>query len=189
MPTDTATRRRDITDAPDALLAQRAGDGDVRAFTVLARRHTPTLRVYARRILGSTSDIDDVVQDTLITAWQQLPRLSDPAAVRSWLLRIANRKALDRLRAHKPTTELDDQIEAPASHTPERQLEHQTRSDALDAALSALPEQQRQSWLLHEAAGLSYTQIGDELGVPASTVRGLLARARKQLIAQMEAWR
>ena len=180
---------RSLTDASDALLAERAGDGDARAFAVLARRHTPLLRVYTRRILGSNSEVDDVIQDTLATAWQQLGRLSDPTAVKSWLLRIANRKALDRVRARKPHAELDEETEAPAALSPERMVEHQGRRKALDQALSGLPEQQRQTWLLHEAAGLSYTEIGEELGIPASTVRGLLARARKQLIAQMEGWR
>lgn len=60
---------------------------------------------------------------------------------------------------------------------------------ALGAALRELPEAQRECWVLREMGGYSYDEIAAELGVPVSTVRGLLARARGFLITRMEAWR
>lgn len=53
-----------LEDVDDPVLARRAGDGDVRAFATLVRRHEPVVRVYARRILGSSTDVDDVAQET-----------------------------------------------------------------------------------------------------------------------------
>ncbi|MEB0303388.1 sigma factor, partial [Mucilaginibacter sp. 5C4] len=96
--------------ASDALLADRAADGDVRAFEVLVRRHGPLMRVHATRILGSNDETDDVVQESFITAWRQLPTLENCAAVKSWLMRICGRKSIDRVRArraHADITETD----------------------------------------------------------------------------------
>lgn len=180
----------DLDRAGDATLTARAADGDVKAFTVLVRRHGPVLRAYAIRVLGSATDSDDVVQDTFVTAWDQLPKLQNTSATKSWLIRIATRKALDRLRARRDHADVDDHdVAAPDVDGPARQAESSERDIALQTALSALPEDQRRTWLLRELGGYSYAEIADELSIPASTVRGALARARKTLMTQMEGWR
>ena len=176
--------------ADDHTLVDRAVDGDLRAFEVLVRRHGPLVRAYATRILGSSHDADDVVQDTFITAWAKLPTLENPALVKSWLMRIANHKSIDRIRARRHHSNLDD-VDVPASedHSPTRLVEARSRSEALSQVLTALPEDQRRCWELKEFADYSYVKIAEELDLPVSTVRGLLARARKTLIREMEVWR
>ncbi|WP_233255685.1 RNA polymerase sigma factor [Naasia lichenicola] len=179
-----------LVDADDRTLAGRASDGDVRAFEVLIRRYGPYMRAYSTRVLGSTDEVDDVVQESFITAWQQLPQLADLTAVKSWLMRIVSHKCIDRIRARRPHADIDDhEPHADDGESPPRRAEAMDRERALEAALAALPEQQRQSWLLREMSGLSYDEIAEELGVPASTVRGFLVRARKSLIRDMEGWR
>ncbi|MFB2555482.1 RNA polymerase sigma factor [Herbiconiux liangxiaofengii] len=179
-----------LSDAPDRILAGRAADGDLRAFEVLIRRHGGLMRAYANRVLGSNLEVDDVVQETFITAWKKLPELADLAAVKSWLMRIVNRKAIDRIRArHDDRPILEWEGEIPAEQGPEKQAEAQSQREHLKAALERLPEGQRQCWVMKEIGGFSYEEIAEELGVPPSTVRGLLARARKKLITEMEGWR
>lgn len=179
-----------LVDADDRSLAGRAADGDVRAFEVLVRRYGPLMRAYATRVLGSNDETDDVVQESFITAWQQLSTLSDPGVVKSWLMRIVSRKSIDRIRARKLHVDIDDhEQEAPTEATPPRIAEARSREEALSRALAAMPEQQRQCWILKEIADYSYDDIARELDLPTSTVRGLLARARKNLIREMEAWR
>lgn len=179
-----------LTEAADSLLAARSADGDTRAFAVLVRRHGPFLRAYAIRMMGSTVESDDVVQDTFVTAWEQLDGLRDGAAVRAWLVRIATRKALDRIRRRREHGDLDDHDPAaPFDEQPGQLAEASERERALEAALSTLPTDQRRAWLLREMGDAGYTGIADELGVPVSTVRGLLARARRTLVIRMEGWR
>ncbi|MEF2978994.1 RNA polymerase sigma factor [Subtercola sp. YIM 133946] len=189
----TASKRTSLAEADDRTLAGRAADGDVAAFEVLVRRYGPLMRGYSTRLLGSTDEVDDVVQAAFITAWQQLPTLADGAAVKSWLLRVVNRKALDRIRARRPHDDLDDEtrpaLTADRSVSPEALAEHHAVQSALSTVLASLPERQRQCWLMKEIAGYSYDQIADELDLPPSTVRGLLSRARTSVIARMEPWR
>jgi RNA polymerase sigma-70 factor (ECF subfamily) len=113
-----------LAEAPDGILAGRAADGDVRSFEVLVRRHGPLLRAYASRILGSAGESDDIVQEAFITAWDQLPTVKDLDAVKSWLMRITSRKAIDRIRSrrdHAPLDEVDPA--APVSETPHQRVE------------------------------------------------------------------
>ncbi|WP_123507760.1 RNA polymerase sigma factor [Frondihabitans sp. PhB188] len=174
----------------DPVLARRSGDGDVRAFATLVRRHERVVRVYARRILGSGADVDDVTQDTFLTAWQQLPGLQDTNGVRGWLLTIASRKAIDRVRARRDHDDIDDHEQAARTEDgPEHSVEAASRQRALGVALSTLPVEQRQCWVLKELGGYSYDDIATEIHQPVSTVRGLLSRARKNMIREMEAWR
>ena len=182
--------RTELVDLDDEVLAARATDGDVRAFEVLIRRHTPLLRAYARRKLGSTDELDDVVQETFITAWDRLDVLEDRRRVKAWLMRILSRKCLDRIRArrdHDDVTELE--IAAPSDGAPERVAEARSREDAVDRALAELPPDQRRCWVMKEVLEYRYEDIAEELGLPTSTVRGLLSRARKNMIRLMEGWR
>jgi RNA polymerase sigma-70 factor (ECF subfamily) len=179
-----------LAEAPDGVLAGRAVDGDVRSFEVLVRRHGPLMRAYATRILGSTSESDDVVQEAFITAWDQLPTVKDLSAVKSWLMRITSHKAIDRIRARRDHAPLEDwDVEAPDSDTPHRRAEAASQWEMISQVLGRLSETQRQCWLLREMGGYSYDEIAEELKIPPSTVRGHLARARRKLVEEMEEWR
>jgi len=179
--------------ADDRTIAGRAADGDVEAFAVLVRRYTPLLRAYARRILGGTASVDDIVQESFVTAWQRLPELDDAGRVRGWLMRIVSRKAIDEVRATRPHLELDgvEGLELPTrpADDPEHRAEHRAELAALADALQELPDAQRETWVLREIGGCTYDEIAEQLEQPVSTVRGLLARARKHIIVRMEEWR
>lgn len=179
-----------LASADDRLVAGRAIDGDVAAFEVLVRRYSPMMRAYARRVLSADADVDDVVQEAFVVAWQRLGELEDAAAVKSWLMRIVGRKAMDRVRARRPQIDIDEIDQpAPAHRGPVDAVETRAGVEALNAALAELPESQRQSWVLREIGGLSYDEVASEMGIAATTVRGLLARARKHIIVRMEEWR
>ncbi|TWX38873.1 sigma-70 family RNA polymerase sigma factor [Frigoribacterium sp. ACAM 257] len=171
-------------------MAVRARDGDVHAFEVVARRHGPLMRVYAGRLLGTDLESDDVVQDAFLTAWRRLSDLEDPSRLRPWLMRIVSNKSIDRLRVRRDHDDIDAH-DAPASRAagPERVVESRLQLDAMWTALDKLPLDQRRCWLLRETGGWSYAEIAEALQLPVSTVRGQIARARKFLLHEMEAWR
>jgi RNA polymerase sigma-70 factor (ECF subfamily) len=186
----TRTRASALDEAADETLAGRAAGGDTASFAILVRRHGPLMRAYAARMLGSTYESDDVVQETFVTAWRRLEELQEGAAVKAWLMRILSRRCIDRIRArhdHEDVTETD--APAPAHENPEHLVEIRTANEALGRALDGLPELQRRCWVLREAGQYSYDEIAQELGIPVSTVRGQLARGRRRLLEAMEGWR
>ncbi|MGA1811145.1 sigma-70 family RNA polymerase sigma factor [Frondihabitans sp. 4ASC-45] len=179
-----------LSTAADATLAARAIDGDIQSFEVLARRHGPLMRVYSAKLLGSDIESDDVVQEAFLTGWRQISELDSPAHIRNWLMRIVTRKAIDRIRVRREHDDIDDwDPPAPAATNPERIVETRLQLDAVSEALDRLPADQRRCWLLRETAGYSYQEIADALELPIPTVRGLLARARRYVLHEMEAWR
>ncbi|SDH59704.1 RNA polymerase sigma factor [Agrococcus jejuensis] len=181
-----------LEEAPDALLAQRSADGDDRAFAVLVRRYAPALRGFASRYLGSTLEADDVVQEALVNAWRRMGELRDPAQVRSWLMASVARRATDviRTRARRRTDGgIEEREIEDGRDGPERTLERREATRALGRAVEALPEEQRDVWILRQLAGLSYEEIAARTGSTPATVRGRLARARQSVLATMEQWR
>jgi RNA polymerase sigma-70 factor, ECF subfamily len=186
----TIDHRDPLPGAADAILAARAADGDVRAFELLARRHGPLMRVYAAKLLGSDIESDDIVQESFLIGWRQITELDSPAHVRNWLMRIVTRKAIDRIRVRREHDDVDLlDPPGPARDSPEHVVETRLQLDAVWQALDKLPADQRRCWLLRETAGYTYQEIADALGIPLSTVRGLLARARRFVLHEMEAWR
>lgn len=174
----------------DEILAERAADGDTVAFEAIIRRHGSLVRAYVARVVGSAADADDIAQDAFYTAWTKLPELRDPAAVKPWLMRIAGRLAYTHLRRRMPEEGMPlSELALPSDSQPENVAVRNAQLRALSSALDALPEDQRQCWLLREVAGLSYDEIAQDLDLPTATVRGKLARARAGIYAQMEGWR
>lgn len=176
--------------ADDRIVAGRVMDGDVEAFAVLVRRYTPMMRAYAHQILDASADVDDVVQEAFVVAWQHFDELQEPAKVKSWLMRILGRKAIDRVRARRPQRDLDEHsVGATTDGSPSHIVEARAELEALGTALRDLPAEQRECWVLRELGGCSYEEVAEQLDLPVSTVRGQLARARKYIIVRMEEWR
>ncbi len=149
------------------------------------------MRAHAARLLGRNDETDDVVQDAFIAAWQQLPELQNPAALRPWLMRIVSFKSMDRVRARHEHLDITEHDVASSGETdsPEAAYIAGSRARALAEALSRLPPAQRRVWELKHVGSLSYEEIASQLEMPASTVRGLLSRARKTVVHEMEGWK
>lgn len=174
----------------DASVVSRAVAGDMAAFAILIRRYTPVLRAYARRMMNASDEVDDVVQEGFVIAWRRLADLDEPASVRSWLMRIVGRSAVARSRSRHPFVSADSvAVVSRADRSPAEVAETRGCLEALGEVLRELPDRQRESWVLREIGGYSYVEIARELGVPLSTARGLLSRARAQVMRRMHAWR
>ncbi len=155
-------------------------------FAQLARPHLPALLHLAAALVGF-ADAEDAAQEALLRGLQAWPTLRDPVALRGWLLRIAYHVCLDWRRGHFGTTR---RLTQPLAETTVAQLpilpdgpgtsEHAARMD-LRSAINTLSVDLRQVVTLRYYVGLDASEIGTLLGLPPSTVRSHLRRARDQL--------
>lgn len=154
-----------------ATVVLAARRGDRRAFADLYRRfHRAVHGVVLARV--SYTESADLVQDVFATALERLPQLAEPAAFPGWLMAIARNRAVDHLRAKKPTDELVDvAVAAPRSAEVAQAL----------AALRTLPEAYRETLILRLVEGLSGPEIADQTGLSAGSVRVNLHRGMKLL--------
>src|SRR4029079_11832023 len=113
-----------------------------------------------------------------------------PHGVRPWLRRVASNLCIDRVRARRNTTVVD---EVPEGSEPPTQLRHLAERELgarVDAALQALPERQRLARTRYHYEGMSQIEVGEVLGISDEAVESLLARARRALkVTLKEEWR
>lgn len=175
----------------DRMLVIRSSSGDDRAFAEIIRRHTSLLRATAMRILRASSDVDDVVQETFVAAWTHMDSVIDGETIVGWLLTTVRRRCYDRLRSsdHRHRAGLEQDLPESLDHCPTAVSERAALVAEARAVLDRMPELQRRCWELRQLQQRSYDDIGAELGVSTTVVRGQLSRARLLMEATLAHWR
>lgn len=174
------TEAQGNTEADDRRDLEACQGGDAAALERLYRRHAGRVYGLALRTLRRSDLAEDVVQETFLKLTSVAAGFRGEAKVGTWLCTIAlnaSRMRLREMRRGALPIESADGVAAPAPKTP---------SPALESALAKLPDETRDLLLL-AAEGLSYEEIGAALSLSVDQVRGRLHRARKDLLAQIEA--
>lgn len=181
----------------DEQLLVRSAAGDRSALEELFRRYRQIAYRVAYRLLGNEADALDAVQNGFVKALVHLPRFQGRSSFKTWLLRVVSNASLDlgRQRGRRETISIDalrlrgqDDCEPSESPAPDRALEMADLRRQLDKALSQLPAAQRQTFVLHAEAELSYREIADALGISIGTVMSRLFYARQRLKSILEPW-
>jgi RNA polymerase sigma-70 factor, ECF subfamily len=193
------------------LARARAGDED--AFRELTDAHRRELQLHCYRILGSTQDAEDVLQETLLAAWRGLERFEGRASLRAWLYRIATNRCLNALRnTRRRPQELPRMAEPPeptrraeplwlepypdvlleglADNAPGPEARYETREAvalAFVAALQQLPPRQRAVLVLRDVLGFRAAEVAEMLDSSETAVKGALQRARTALDERLPA--
>jgi RNA polymerase sigma-70 factor (TIGR02960 family) len=195
------------TVAVDLIARARAGDGD--AFAELTEPYRRELQVHCYRMLGSFQDAEDVLQDTLLSAWQGLEGFEERASLRTWLYRIATNRCLNarrsasRRRAKEwdvpgveppeptrlgevvwlepyPGALLEGAVDVPPG--PEARYEQsESISLAFVTALQVLPPRQVAVLVLRDVLGFHASEVAGMLGSTVESVNSALKRARASL--------
>jgi len=173
--------------ATERVLVERARRGDHEAFTTLVdNRLAPTFRT-VMAILGDEADARDVTQAIFVRAWMNLPALKDADRFPAWFGRILANTCRSSMRGRRrrsvreiPVSLLEDGGEllpSPSVGHEDQVIAH----DALGRAIDRLSIADRTILALHHHDDLSLVEIGQQLGVPAKTVKSRLFTARRAL--------
>ncbi len=186
-------------DVPDEALMVRFQAGDAAAFRALLGRWSERLYAFCYRQVREEEASRDVVQDCFVRVVRNAASFRAEARFSTWLFTIARNLCLDRARRMKfrRTTSLDAPLgEDPSGATlMERVADERPLADAqtddrrfsarLDAALSTLPDEQREIFLMRELDGLKFREIADVLDIPENTVKSRMRYALEGLRKQL----
>jgi RNA polymerase sigma-70 factor (TIGR02960 family) len=196
----------------ESLLAGARG-GDAAAFSELTEPHRKELLVHCYRLLGSVSDAEDLVQETLLAAWRGIDEFAGRSSIRTWLYRIATNRCLNAVRdrsrrpvlvspppAHLPEATRRDEVVwlqpcpddaidfgAPVPGPEARVESREAVSLAFVAAVQTMPPRQRAILVLRDVLGYRGAEVADLLDTTEDAVASGLKRARNALAGRASA--
>jgi RNA polymerase sigma-70 factor (ECF subfamily) len=186
---DALSRRVD-EESLTATLVGRAMQGDHDAFDRLIRPRLDRQLRFAMSLLRDESDARDVVQETCLRTWRELPRLRDPSRFDSWTNQILVNVARTRLRHRQRVVVRElpaDQLGATGVSSATRPTSDDlAESDAIRRAFARLHPDKRMLLVLRHVEGLQMAELARLLGIPEGTAKWRLHAARAELERALE---
>lgn len=157
----------------DLRLVKRAQAGDLAAFEALYRAHAGLVHGLACRLTLDLRFAEDLTQEVFIKVWQQLGTYRAESRFTTWLYRVATNVVLDAMKKRQLLVLAKENKDVPdATSTPAEQRD-------IERQLQRLPERARMVLLLHDLAGLTHEEIGEQLAISPGTSKAQLFRARR----------
>lgn len=194
----SGTSLKTMATPSDRELVDRARSGDAAAFDALVRRHHGRIHRLAVHMLRSTSEAEDVAQETFIRAYQALSRFDGRSEPYTWFYRIAVNLSLNVLRSRRTQrarVDIDDPrlgLEGQLTETrpsalanPPAQAERKELYVALCEAIDGLSETLRTTLILVAIDGRSHDEASTILGAPPGTIAWRVHEARRKLKAAL----
>ena len=164
------------THAKTRLAVARAKEGDLEALGYLYITYSQNIYGYVRSIVRDDHEAEDVTQHVFAKLMTTIVKYDDRGVpFFAWLIRLARNVAIDHLRANRVTP--TETVLDPASTSPV----DLDQGETVRAALSALPDEQREVVVLRHLVGLTPAEIADRMGRTESSIHGLHHRGRRTL--------
>jgi RNA polymerase sigma-70 factor (ECF subfamily) len=174
-----------LGDETDEALVAKIQKGNQRLFGVLIDRYQTKLMRYGKKFLNSHDDIQDIVQDVFIKAYQNLKSFDTSRRFSPWIYRIAHNACINELRKKSRqfiSVDFDTFFPHPIYVDPDvSEKEKADMRHMLDKTLERLPPKYREVLVLHYYEDMAYKDIADILEVPMGTVSIRLKRAKESL--------
>ena len=167
-------------------VTQRVTSDREAEFARIFDEYSSPIHNYVLRMVGDADRAADITQDTFIKAYRKLDTITDSAATRSWLYRIATNTAIDDMRRRRMVSPMGDDADVYANRAdqgpgPEAQVMAATLDERVQRALMQLRPNHRQCLLLSDLDDMSAHQIGEVMDLSYAAVRTLLCRARGEM--------
>ncbi|MEZ6000433.1 sigma-70 family RNA polymerase sigma factor [Hyphomonas sp.] len=159
--------------------------GNEWSFVDELERLIPELRAFARSLCRERELADDLVQDTCLKAWQAIDSFEPGAPMRPWLFRILRNEFYQYARRSWRSAPLEQEV---AENTLVAPADLDARIDfkVLQAAISNLPDVQREALILVVAAGYTYEEAGEICNCSPGTIKSRVSRAREAVVFKMQ---
>jgi RNA polymerase sigma-70 factor (ECF subfamily) len=181
----------------DAQVVRQVLRGKQEMFSLLVERYQKPIFNYIYRFYGNYELAQELTQETFLRCYQFLKSYDPERKFSTWLYTVAKNLCIDELKKQRSAREvpLEDVLPAVDAKDAEGSADHNQQADCIRSeenfklleALQELPASARTVLLLHYFQGLSYQEIGETLGLPVSTVKIRIFRAKKILLEKWHA--
>jgi RNA polymerase sigma factor (sigma-70 family) len=167
------------TGPTDASLVARIAVGDDRALQMVYERYSPLVYGLARRVTASTAHAEEITQEVFVYLWQNPHRFeAERGTLRAFLGALTHRRAVDEVRRSSRRTAREDRVGTDLTNSQildiGDDLERSQTAERVRAAVSSLPDQQREAVLLAYFGGCTFRQVAERLGIPEGTAKSRL---------------
>jgi RNA polymerase sigma-70 factor (ECF subfamily) len=157
------------------------GSSDQQAVGEIFEKLRPQLVRLAYRFAWNTHDAEEIVQDAIMLAWQQLKRLKNQQKLNAWLYRTTINLSLNRLRKKRSQSLPPTDILTTKSADPVRYLQTDELMDRVRLVITQLPDRHQAALVLRDMEELSYQQISAVLDIRPGAARLLVHRTREKV--------
>jgi RNA polymerase sigma-70 factor (ECF subfamily) len=169
---------------PDAALIAAARTGDRGAIDELLARYEQRIYRFGLRMCGDEDAAREVLQETMLAAFRNLPGFRGTASLSTWLFQIARNSCIKARRGVQPNVPIDEHVPA-IDPAPDVQVHARQIGEALAAAIATLPPDQRETLVLRDVEGLSAEEAAAVVGIDIGALKSRLHRARMALRHQL----
>ncbi|WP_434810057.1 ECF RNA polymerase sigma factor SigK [Microbacterium sp. bgisy189] len=171
-------------------LLVRIADGDQQAFAGLYDMLSSRVFGLILRVLGDRSQSEEVLQEVFLEVWQSASKFApNKGQGRSWVLTIAHRRAVDRVRSAQSGRDRDVRVGMRELNTPVESVaeavELRIEGRRVAQALTVLPEAQREALTLAYYGGYSQSEIAALVGAPLGTIKTRMRDGLRRLRTEM----
>ncbi|MGB7325957.1 MAG: sigma-70 family RNA polymerase sigma factor [Rubripirellula sp.] len=172
-------------DESNALLADRFGDSDEKAFAKLMRRHHELVFQICLRMLGHRQDAEDATQETFSRLARYLDRWDRRRPLEPWLVTIAGNRCRTLLARKRPHTSLAAS-EEPATIVSTLQRDADSLAEEVQLAICQLADDPQRAFRMFHEQAMDYAQIAERMNRPIGTIKTWVHRSRLQLIQSLK---
>ena len=180
----SAPSAKDQPQMTDSILMSRIRSGDEDALAALHDRYASVVYSVALRVLGETTQAEDILQEIFLQLWRNPQRFdSSRGSLGAWLAVIARHRAIDQLRRRRPETDIEEVVISVDTRL-EQATDRNLAIAKVRAAVECLPAEQRRPLEMAFFQGLTHSEIAIKTGEPLGTIK---TRIRSALLALRKA--
>lgn len=175
---------KDLTSCSDDELMREIKADNMFAFDLLYRKYNKKLYKFGLSILKSTEESENLIQDVFLNLWENRRKVEKDASIKSYLFTIAYNSAITIIRKKSRESEFVEYLmslqkiyEEPVN----MELEYNELTNKLDEIIKALPQRQKEVYLLHRIECLKYNEIAERMHISVNTVENHMSHALRTI--------
>jgi RNA polymerase sigma-70 factor, ECF subfamily len=174
----------DYTLYSDAELMREIREDNMFAFDALYRRYSKKLYKFAKSVLKSVEESENILQDVFLNLWENRHNVEKDSSVKYYIFTIAYNSAISIIRKKTRETRFIDYLKSLQElnqDPPNLEVEYNELTKKVNKIIDHLPQRQKEVYILHKLENLKYQEIAERLNISVNTIETHMSRALKTI--------